>query len=138
MLGVLLIFLIPIVLTLVFFIWLQKITHPTITIQITPTEIHVGDLQFDRADFHGFRTGNSESSGEGDKSSWTPDGIGHNQLMWTALRPQIGRWGEELPYMVPKTVAHDYVIWLNEVAAHVGAPAPKQTAPEEGRREQRF
>lgn len=132
------IFIVPLVITVLFSMWLHRITHPKIIIRVTPSEIEVGDLKFSRADFHGFRIGGTESGKESQGSDWDPSALGHNQLVWTALRPKIGDWGEELPYMVPKSVAHDYVIWLNELVAYVGAPPPKATAPEEGRREQRF
>lgn len=138
MIGAIIVIVVPLVITVVFFLWLHRITHPKIIIRITPSEIEVGDLKFSRENFRGFRIGGTESDPQNRGGDWNPSVLGHNQFVWTALHPQIGDWGEVLPYMVPRAVANHYVIWLNELVAYVGAPPPKATAPEEGRREQRF
>lgn len=96
--------------------------------------IKFGDKTYDRQHFGGMRIGYSiETDDNALKNDFFDKSMG-----MSALRLCYGRWGEDLPYLVNKYHAAEIVIWLNEHIDAVGAPAPRENAPSEGRRKQTF
>ncbi len=112
---------------------------PDLKFEITPTEIKVANLIYDRKHFGGMRIGYEiDSKSEGVKLGFVDAINGDHSLGFTGLRIQYGRWGDDLDYMVNKYHAAEYVVWMNEMIATVGAPEAKEHEPSKGRKKAEF
>lgn len=125
--------LIAIVATIIVLLLIYYATNPTTKITITPKTITIGKYRFEREHVNGMRMGYEVSYDNGTTSPFV-----QSQIFFTGLRISYGPWGEDLPYMVSKYHGPEYVNWINSILDYVGSPEPRATAPEEGRREQRF
>lgn len=109
-------------------------TRGEVVIIAQPDKIKFGDKTYDRQHYGGMRMGYSVSTEDNAlKNDFFDQSMG-----MSALRLSYGRWGEDLPYLVNKYHAPEIVIWMNEHINAVGAPAPRDNAPSEGRRQQSF
>lgn len=104
--------------------------HTTIT--ITPDMITIGRFHFDRKYAGSLRLG-YEIDYQGDQSSFI-----RGQFLFSGLRLSYGPWGEDLPYMVDRYHAAEYVNWVNLFVEQVGSPPAAENNASEGRREQIF
>jgi hypothetical protein len=123
-----------------FFI-LRRLTHPKIRIHVTQEAVHLGKLMIPRdANFGGIWAGGEQTAQrESDGKSMHPvTSFKREGMMWTELRVSYGRWGETLPYMMPKDEAYDYVLWLAEILEWVSKPDARENIPEAGIRAQAF
>lgn len=112
---------------------LYQLTNPVTRITITPSTVTIGKYRFKREHSKGLRMGYEVTHDTSNSSM-----LSEKQIFFTGLRLSYGPWGEDLPYMVNKYHGAEYVNWINSILDYVGSPEPQSTAPEEGRREQRF
>lgn len=123
----------------VFLVWLYKKFWLALPIRVTPTHINVNGQSFNREHYGGMRVGYEIGGNEAVPVGGLFEGaIGDTSLGFVGLRLQYGRWGEDLDYMVNKYHANEYIVWMNEMIATVGAPPAKDVAPDQGVRGQKF
>lgn len=123
------------------FFSLRRLTHPKIRIHVTQEAVHLGKLMIPRdANFGGIWAGGEQTAQrDSDGKSMHPvTSFKREGMMWTELRVSYGRWGETLPYMMPKDEAYDYVLWLAEILEWVSKPDARENIPEAGIRAQAF
>ncbi|MCA1241470.1 hypothetical protein LC092_03360 [Stappia stellulata] len=123
-----------VVLTMVW-AWLKG--HPKLKIIAKPDTLQVAHLIFDHQHYHGMRIG-YEVQGEAVNIGAFNTVMGDHFMGVSGLRVAYGRWGEDLDYMVNKYHAPEYVVWMNEVIAEVGKPAPKEHDPSQGVKKAEF
>lgn len=123
----------------VFLVWLYKQFWLALPIRVTPTHINVNGQSFNRKHYGGMRVGYEIGGNESVPVGGLFEGaVGDTSLGFVGLRLQYGRWGEDLDYMVNKYHANEYIVWMNEMIAAVGAPPAKDIAPDQGVRGQQF
>lgn len=125
------------VLVLAGIVWAWRKAHPMLEVTATPAQIRVGHLVFMRRYFGGMRTGYT-IGGEKVVSNSFDFSIGNGFVGAVGLRVSYGRWGEDTNFMLNKYHAPEYVVWMNEQIAAVGAPSPRDNDYALGRRKENF
>lgn len=117
-----------------FLFWLYKLFWLNLIFSVTPNRINVGGKTYDRAHSAGMRIGYTVEGNGGVGDSMVDVIAGDASMGFVGLRLTYGRWGEDLDFMVNRYHAAEYVVWMNEQIAMVGAAAPKDHDPAKGRR----
>ena len=117
--------------------WARSMARFKLEIVATKDRLRIGKLVFDRAFVGGMRTG-YETGGEAIKETVFDWSIAGGFKKLTGLAVSYGRWGEETNYLVNGYLSAQYVVWLNDMIAAVGAPPPREHDLASGRRKENF
>lgn len=120
---------------------LRRLTHPKTLFHITQEAVQVGKIVIPRDEHFGglWSGGEQMMQRKPEEQSMHPvKGFKDDGMFWTPLRVTYGRWGEPLPYMLPKDEANDYILWIAEILEWVSPPEERANIPEAGIRAQSF